>query len=287
MTMRILFISRYKWPHVGGVERHVDKISKTDNFKDYDIKVVSLEDINSPKVRVIGLLYIWYWFVLNSNLIRRSDIIHIHDVFIWYLPFVFIYRHKPVYITFHGWEGRYPIPFWSILNKKIAYYLTNGSISIGKYIGKYYGIKSNYIVYGGVDSLNLINKKINKNLGTIVYLGRLNEDTGLIIFLEYLKSNKKRFTKIIFVGDGNLKNKCKKYGKVTGNVYDSDKYLRSAEYCVPSGYLSYLEAVNNQCKVITFASNKLKSDYWNEIKKYKKIDSWSSVAKIYKKLWNI
>ena len=55
--------------------------------------------------------------------------------------FRFIFPKKKVYITFHGWEGKWPLPMWAILNKRIANFLCNGSIAVGIYIEKWYGIK--------------------------------------------------------------------------------------------------------------------------------------------------
>ena len=149
--MNILFLTHHKHPRVGGVERHlkflISNLKSTNT--DIVIKTISEEDIKPPHIKIFGLLYIWYWLFKNRELITRSDLVHIHDVFIWYLPFRFLYPIKKVYITFHGWEGVYPIPLWNILNKKVANYLSNGSIAVGKYIEKYYGVKADNIVYGG------------------------------------------------------------------------------------------------------------------------------------------
>lgn len=271
--MKVLFISKHKHPHIGGVEKHIEKVGSRLEKMGYDITSISEEDIKQPLIKIIGLLYIWYWLFKNVNLIKKSDIIHIHDIFIWYLPFRFIFPRKKVYITFHGWEGKYPIPYWNILNKKVANKLTNGSIAVGKYIERYYVIKSNYIIYGGVTSK--IKNNIKKIKNTIVWLGRQDSDTGINEFKKWLEEHP------------HLK------AKYITNDPNPEKYLKTAEYCVPSGYLSYLEAKNYGCKIITFANNPLKIDYWDEIrdiyddKKLKNIPTWDEAAKVYLKLWNI
>lgn len=280
--MKVLFISQHKYPHIGGVEKHIENVSNELSKKKYEIRKISGEDINHPKVKLLGLLYIWIWFLRNLKYILNSDTIHIHDVFIWYLPFRFMFPFKKVFVTFHGWEGVYPIPFWNKFNKLLAYKLTTGSITVGKYIEKYYNIRSDYVIYGGVDKLNS-GIKFKKEKDSILFLGRLNKDTGLLEFLEYLKKNKKY--KVKFVGDGPLKKLCLKYGKVVGNTFDTRSYLSKSEYCVPSGYLSYLEAENHNCKILTFSNNVLKDDYWSEIKNLKKIPLWGDVSDIYIKLW--
>lgn len=269
--MKIFFLTHHKHPHVGGVERHLKFLISNLQFSNKDIEITTIteEDINPPHIKYLGLLYIWYWLFKNRGLIATSDLVHIHDVFIWYLPFRFLYPKKKVYITFHGWEGKYPIPLWNIFNKRLANNLCKGSITVGKYIEKWYGIKATYTMYGGVQStVNSERWIAKKTKNTMVWLGRQNEDTGINEFKKWLEKHPK--FKVTYVT----------------NDPNPEKYLRKAEYCVPSGYLSYLEAKNYGCKIMTFANNPLKIDYWKEVKLLKTIPTWAEVADIYLKLWN-
>jgi glycosyltransferase involved in cell wall biosynthesis len=266
--MKVLFISKHKHPHIGGVEVHIRELTKELEKKNHEINTISEEDIKQPKIKMIGLLYIWFWFFKNIRLIKEADIVHIHDVFIWYIPFRFIFPSKKVYITFHGWEGKFPIPTYNVINKRIANKLTSGSIAVGKYIEKYYGIKADYIIHGGVNSTSLKLHSAGKIKNSIVWLGRTDQDTGYLEFQKWL-----------------LKQKTKYIVKYVTNVKDPEKYLKTAEYCVPSGYLSYLEAKSYERKIMTFANSPLKVDYWNEIKLLKNIPTWNEVAKVYIKLW--
>lgn len=280
--MRILFLTRLCWPHVGGVERHVERIAERLQRIGYKVTTISEEDIQYPHLKFLGLVYIWFWLLKNIDLIKQSDIVHCHDVFIWYLPFRFLYPKKPVYVTFHGWEGIWPLPWKNIFYKRLAAKLSSGTIAVGKYLEKYYGIKANYITYGGVD-LGLKTHDFKKSRNSIVYLGRLEKDTGILDFLRWFRSLDHGY-KVEFVGEGTLHRECEKYGKVHGFV-KPEPYLRKAEYCVPGGYLSYLEAKAYGCKIITFYHNPLKKDYWQEMKKLKTIPTWAEVAKIYENLY--
>lgn len=272
--MEILFIAKHKAPRIGGVEKHIDAISHRlyalgKGHLRCKIKTISEEDIKQPHIKYFGLLYVWFWLFKNRILITDANIVHIHDVFIWYLPFRFLFPRKRVFVTFHGWEGKYPIPLWNIFNKKMASYLCNGSISVGKYIEKWYGITATHIIYGGVD-LRCKIEDLRKIKNSIVWLGRQDEDTGIKEFRQWLTTN----------GQG-LK------VKYVTNIKNPEKYLKTAEYCVPSGYLSYLEARNMGCKIMTFANNPLKEDYWKEIKSLKNIPTWDEVTGIYRKLWRL
>lgn len=279
--MRILFIAHHKWPHIGGVEKHMQEVSKSLERKGNKVKIISEEDIKYPHVKLLGLLYIWYWFFKNRKMIQNVDVVHIHDVFIWYLPFCFLYPKKPVYITFHGWEGVWPIPGKNIFYKRLAAKLSKGSIAVGYYIEKYYGVKADKIIYGGTTIYRYID--ISKRKNTAVFVGRLERDTGVLKFTEWLKKNPGK--KAEFIGDGSLRGECEKYGKVCG-FCDPIPFFKKAEYAVPAGYLSYIEAKSFGCKIIVYPNNSLKKDYWKEIEKVKKFPTWGKIADEYLSLYN-
>jgi len=288
--MKILFLAHYSWPHVGGVEKHAKEVVDRLRQKGHEVKVISEENIKYPHIKFLGLLYIWFWLFKNRSLIKQSDIIHCHDVFVWYLPFRFLYFKKPVYTTFHGWEGYYPVPLLNILQKRIASRLSWGTIAIGKYIEKYYGIKANKIIYGGGGtpggrpSATTPGVFATARGNSIVFVGRLEKDTGLLQFLEQLKIKNLKL-KIDFVGDGSLRKECEKYGMVRGFT-DPKPFLKRAKICVPGGYLSYIEAKQADCKIMTFHNNPLKKDYWDEIKRVKRFPTWDEVADEYISLYH-
>ncbi|MEJ2348125.1 MAG: hypothetical protein P8Y17_02945, partial [Patescibacteria group bacterium] len=211
-----------------------------------------------PKRKFLGLFYIWIWFFKNILLLKDADIVHIHDVFIWYLPFCFIFPFKPVYITFHGWEGVYPIPFKNILYKKIAAKLARGNICVGSYISTRYHIDADFVVYGAVKNFP---KKIKKEDRKIVYVGRLEKDNGLPLLLKVF-SRLKNF-RIDFCGDGSLAKECLKYGKVHGFV-NAKPFLSKAKFCFAGGYLSILEAFSQKSLVVTAYENSFREEYLRE-----------------------
>jgi len=273
--MKILFLTRLYWPHVGGVENHVSEIGKWLKVKGENVTVITSKHdkklkirekkngieivrFEQPKIKYFGLLYTWFWFLKNLDLIKDSDVIHCHDVFIWYLPFRFIFPKKKVYTTFHGWEGIYPIPGKNILQKRIASMLSSKTIAVGRYIGKYYGIKPDVVTFGAV---NMPNKAEDKAINSIVYVGRLEEDTGLTVFLKVLSSLEG--FKVDFCGEGELANECLKYGRVHGFV-NPTPFLKKSQICFASGYLTILEAMAHRCLVLTAYDNPLKKDYYRQ-----------------------
>ena len=218
------------------------------------IEGIEVVRFDQPEIKFLGLIYTWFWLLKNSSLIKRSNIIHCHDVFIWYLPFRLLFK-KPVFTTFHGWEGIYPVPRKNIIQKKLAAYFTFKNICVGKYIEKYYGIKADTITYGATE----IPRTIPKKEKSIVYVGRLDEDTGLPVFLKALEELKGY--KVDFCGDGSLARECKKLGKVHGFI-NPNPFLSKAQICFVSGYLSILEAMAHKCIAVAAYDNPLKKDYY-------------------------
>ena len=338
--MKILFLTRLFYPHVGGVEKHVLELSKILLKKGHRVTVITTkhDDLLSyrdtvhginifrfkqPKIKYFGLLYTWYWLLQNKSLIKESDVIHMHDVFIWYLPFRLLLPNKKVYTTFHGQWGKYPLSFNDILQKKLATKLSTGNICIGDYIQKNYGLKADIISYGAT---KLAKKFVSKKKNLVVYVGRLDIDISLPLFLKMLKryhdSNHGNGIKVIFCRGGVLSKECENYGEVLGFT-DPTPYYEKAKFCFASGYLTILEALVHKCLVFVVYKNPLQKDYYtltpfnkfiviasnpdDLFKKFKyysknqkltekriedgynwvKTQTWEKMASSYLKLWNL
>lgn len=159
MSMNILFLARLYYPHVGGVEKHVEKISEILS-KNHEITLVCekhdplLSDIEIyKKVKIYRIPHqdkwsIWKWWLNHLNLFRDADIIHIHDVFFWFLPFKLLFFNKKIFMTFHGYEGSDAPSIKQIIWHKIAEKLSNGNICIGDFHRKWYKVKPTIVSYG-------------------------------------------------------------------------------------------------------------------------------------------
>lgn len=295
--MNILFLTRLYWPHVGGVEKHIREISlrlikdgheitvittkHKKNLKDEEkSKGIKIVRFKQPKIKYLGLLYTWVWFIKNISLIRDSDIIHIHDVFIWYWPFKLLFPKKSVYTTFHGRWGEYPLKFVDILQKQIGARFSNKVLSIGEYIPRNYGFKSDYLSYGAVE---VPKEQERKDNDLIVYVGRLDEDIALQKYFEVFKRISKK--RVEFCGDGELRKECERYGKVHGFT-DPTPFYNKARFCFASGYLTILEAMAHKCIVVTAYDSPLKRDYYKLAPFNKWIISSDSPKKIAKLIEN-
>ena len=272
--MKVLFMCRLYWPHVGGVEKHVEKITEILSKKHQITIVCEKHDPKLPDYEIdrgvaiyriggAGKWAIWKWWLAHLQLIKQADIIHIHDVFFWFLPFRLPYRSKKVFITFHGWESIYPVPWKNIIIRKISELMANGNICVGEFIRKYYFTKPDYVIYGASEKTKY--PKVKRS--GAIFLGR--PDQGLEFYRQLAKKMKVKLD--IFTSDPN-----------------AGKYFYKYKYAFVSGYLSILEAMAQNTPVFTHYDNPLKYDYLNMTPfkdKNFKIPDWREITDIYEKLW--
>lgn len=226
---------------------------------------------------------IWRELLKKKDVIKQCDVIHCHDVFFWYLPFRFLFPKKHVFVTFHGYED-YPIPIRAVIVRKISEKLAFGNICIGNFITKWYGTKPSIVSYGAVDvksskfnpssslpsahlragRASVQSSKLYKNFNSAVFVGRLDEQTGILTYLEVFKIVKKEIPdfKLTVVGDGKFKSKIKEKDiKVLGFKHNPIPYIRSNRFAFVSRYLSILEAMLEKRLVFAVYDNPVKEDY--------------------------
>jgi len=157
--LKILFLTRLYLPHIGGVERHVEGISRILSRKNqikiitekYDSSLKDYEKINGIEVYRMppgNKRTIWAWMKKNKHLLNWADVIHAHDVYFWILPYRIMHPKKKTFVTFHGWEGKYPVPWRNKIMRKMSDFLAKGNISVGDYIYKWYGTTKDKLTYG-------------------------------------------------------------------------------------------------------------------------------------------
>lgn len=277
-NLEIIFLSRSYFPNIGGVEKHIYELSKILLKKGYNVSLITEESGNSniPKeLELKGLkvyriptggddwfkkFRIWKWMWANRALFIKAEIIHCHDVFFWYLPLALIYPLKPVYTTFHGYES-YPIKFKAIIYRKIFEYMSNGSICVGDFMKKWYHARPDAVIFGGV---NLPKKFIKPKKNTAIFIGRLDEHTGITTYVNAVKLIRKKinnFTLTVY-GDGPLKEAIKGPGIILKGYHPyADKEIQKFEFAFVSRYLAILEALAAKRQVFAIYDNPVKNDY--------------------------
>lgn len=300
-NMTILFLARRFYPQIGGVEKHVLEIGKrlvkqghkvvviaelekNTNNPDYHsfsgsakfvgkVEGIEIYRINPGSDNWFKKFRLWKGMWQLRSLVRDADVVHCHDVFFWYLPFRFLFPTKKVFTTFHGYEGNFIPTRKAVLMHKLAEKLSNGNICIGEFLKKWYGTKPTIVSFGAV---NLGNDKIqnfkhkNPQKDTVIFLGRLEEDTGILEYLKALNILQKKHISLHLdvYGDGALRVESIKYSKVhklsvtfKGFIGNASDFIKDYEYIFCSGYLGMLEGMALQKPIFAVYNNEIKKDY--------------------------
>ena len=285
--MKIIFFARRFYPLIGGVEKHILEISKKLVENNYDVMVLTenydflpeKEEINGIKIfRIragregrVKKFKIWLNLLKYIKLMYSADIIHCHDIFFWYLPFRLLFPFKKVYTTFHGYEGNEIPGRKSIFMHKIAEKLSSGNICVGDYLQKWYGTKPDITTYGAVNIPKNIRSNKRKSVKSALYIGRLEKEAGIMIYLRALNFLKKENInlKLTVLGDGSQGEKAKEYAKKNnlnvdfkGFVNDVYKYLPRFEMVFSGRYLGVMESFVFKKFVFVVFNNAIKKDYF-------------------------
>lgn len=277
--MKIIFLARRFYPLIGGVEKHVFEISDRLIKKGHEVIVITESVAKLPQQEKLtnGLMIyriqvgaenrtkkvrIWKEFLKLRSIIKSADVIHCHDVFYWYLPFRFLYPTKPVYTTFHGYES-FPIKRSAVRMRKVSEMLSRGNICIGDFIKKWYGTQPTIVSYGAVSTLKDHSKSAKVKKESAVFIGRLDNQTGIITYAEALDKIRKSFShfSLTAVGDGEYKKKISKKVSVVGFQKNPEKYYATHHFAFVSRYLAILEAFAAKRLVFAIYDNPVKEDY--------------------------
>ncbi len=277
--MKIIFLCHYFHPRIGGVEKHVFRVAEELIRQGHEIVVITSQytpdllthdQIDGIKIYRIKLpgnhwqrpskIQLWKWMVKHRNLFKPADIIHCHDVFFWYLPLRFLLPFKPIFTTFHGYEGKCPPDKKSIFIRKISEKLSFGNLCVGKYLEKWYGTHASEITYGATEIPSKIPSPKSKT--SAVFIGRIDQDTGIPQYLETIDLLNKQGIKlkVEFCGDGPLRNQAQKRGRVLGFQKDITGPLSRNRFAFVSSYLCILEAMAHHRLVFAVYDNDLKRD---------------------------
>ena len=284
----ILMITPRFSPAIGGVEKHVENLSRKFADTGYQVTILTSKheaSLNAlermDRCQVIRMPFGWdrnpflmyIWFLLNRKLILKHDIIHVHDTIpflTWYLPLRLLYPLRSVYLTFHGYE-RDPVPVVFKLLRKVARRLAKRVLCIGRFIEKVYNVSCDDSCVGAVESEEYTEIK---RTGA-VYIGRLERDTGVERYIQSIHQLEKVYgVKMGFTlcGTGSIENELKDLSKslgisatFKGIVNNPEEVLGASRFCFAGGYLSILEANASGTPTIAFADSYLKFKYYKSI----------------------
>jgi glycosyltransferase involved in cell wall biosynthesis len=280
-------------PHIGGVETNVAGLTQALINRGHRITLVGVKhDPNLPDeeeingARTIWLpttghkrrdyIWTWGWWAKHRSLLANADVVHFHDVYTllhWFGPNHLLWLNKPIYLSYTGYEMRYPIRRRAKAYHWLAAHLVRGSICWGHFLIRWFDIKPQIVTYGGVT----LPQKPLPSLPTprVVFVGRVAPDTGLGIYLRGLGLLKRKHNldlPFTVCGDGPLRAEMehlaaeeKVNATFVGFTPKPTEYLAQGTIACTSGFLAILEAAALRRPIFSVYHNPVKESYLRDI----------------------
>jgi glycosyltransferase involved in cell wall biosynthesis len=181
--MKIIHLADRYWPHGGGVEYHLAQINKRLVADGHAVSVVTVaHEPGLPKTEVHqgvtiiripllshawcskllntkGLavlaktwekLHRWYYTARLIPFLRQAHVVQVHDVYWWIAPWWWLISGR-LFITFHGYENEFGPTRAQKLWHQLGAAFTDGSLAIGGFHEKWYGVKPTVTSFGAVE----------------------------------------------------------------------------------------------------------------------------------------
>lgn len=273
-------------PRVGGVERHVAAVHRTLGAQGLSGRVIVLGE--RPAGAAVGVEWIGFTRGLSrlrvlarpDSLVRfllslrrsSAPALHFHDASTLhpFLPFLGLLGLLPrTFITFHGWEGKYPPEPAVVRQRRECEEAAAGTIIVGEFIRNWYGTAGDAVTYGGADLARCSSgaAPIAEMPLRAAFVGRLEPDTGLPLILEALRALRAEAgasVPLTVFGSGSMEPELRRQGgsvAVEEAPADIHEVYRSFPIIFASGYLTILEALCAGRIVFACHDNPIRRDY--------------------------
>lgn len=272
---KVLFVSTYMLPHLGGVEKHISELAKELELRGWEVHYlvsgVSFKsgDVIPARVTTVPSAYFlkkketWRWIDHHKEWIKSFTIVHVHDVAWWFLP---MRRKDPTFhffLTIHGYESKHLPTIKQQVMRKVSRKLAHRVIEIGSFHQKWYKTsKPDLLSFGAARyrPFPLPEKR------SAVFIGRFDTDTGV---KEYLRLAKMLGPDIpvAFYGFGPLEKEVIKATKTHpwitfhGSSLDPEETLRHHQIAFVSRYLGMIEAMQVGRLVVAQWDSPIKRSY--------------------------
>lgn len=262
--MRILMIATRVHPDVGGVERHVEAVSRELEALGHSVVRVAIGSGRTLASAIPRLLR-----VLAKD---SYDVVHAHDfVAVIVAAFALLLRGRKLrpFATIHGYEG-FPLRALYILGHRVAHVLARRVIAVGGYIDVWYRTRSTLVIHGGVAPPPRL---LDSNGEGVVFIGRFAEDNNALDVARAFADLSREFPGVPFklYGFGPQESVIRSAVasapgvQLCGRTLTPEREMGRAEVVVANSYLAILEAFSMGKPVVSIYGNALKRDYLREL----------------------
>jgi glycosyltransferase involved in cell wall biosynthesis len=278
--VNVLMITPHFAPRLGGVEKHVLRVSEELTRLGHAVTVLTRlwkpgwprdEDLIGIHVRRVPGGMAKAVCDRQLEVLNRAQVIHCHDLYS-YLRFIapaWPGPRPPLFVTFHGYEG-YPLPRTARWLRRRLAARAAATICMGEFIPRWYGHRCDLVSYGGVDAPPA-RVPDPPPQAPALYVGRLAPDTGIMRYLETLRRLRERGhdLPLVICGDGPLRDTVLSAARragvsiaVQGWTREVGPFLEGCRIAFVSGYLTILEAMAYRRLACALYDNPLKRDYF-------------------------
>jgi glycosyltransferase involved in cell wall biosynthesis len=264
--MKILMISENYLPTVGGVTRHVSSLSRQLVSRGHEVNIfcsnrlrpkrLTIDHLEGVRVFRFPLAAERFHAALQDHkqLFSKVDIIHVHDFhpcLRYIFPVCAEMPNLPVFVTFHGHEGRFPVDPNIRRLRQACWKLALGTVNAGRFIEEWYDTPADLTLYGGIDGELLTDSAKLPDNYEFVFTGRLEEDNPIEIYLRALQLLQEQGIPVSFTvcGGGSKESAIRQLAeslefpvKMIAQTYEVACLRNQARFIFAGGYLSILEA---------------------------------------------
>jgi glycosyltransferase involved in cell wall biosynthesis len=297
--MRIVFFVNHFFPSVGGVQWSVLRTAEALVARGHDVTVFTetsasggdsdmaypfhLRRFRVPLRRPLTRLWYWHFMWSQRALFSSADILHFHDYttfFHWFLPLRFLLRTPRYAVTFHGFE-HIPILWRHRLLRGTTARLCDIRFAVGDYLCSFYRHPVD-AVYIGAPVHPLLRQHVSARTHrraastalTVAYVGRLEEDTGILALLRCLRTaatHTRHPVSVRIAGDGKLRSAIEALDgdmmqvECLGEIQQPGPILDSADMAIASGFLAVFDAWQRALPVLAPAFGSMKQAYFESL----------------------
>ncbi|MBR9978419.1 MAG: glycosyltransferase family 4 protein [Bacteroidetes bacterium] len=297
--MRIVFFVNHFLPSIGGVQWSALRTAEALSGRGHDVTVYtetpstdgeddevwafSLRRFTVPACRPLTRLWYWHFMWSQRAFLASADVLHFHDYttfFHWFLPLRLLIRTPRYVVTFHGFE------FWPVRKRhqvlrEVTARLCHVRFAVGEYLRGIYTHPIDAVYLGAPVHSETRPQELRSNDDvsvaaplTFAFVGRLEEDTGILsalLLLRNVAEQCRRSIRVCIAGDGVLRSGIEALDgdvlriELYGKTPRPDLLLDQADMVIASGYLAVFDAWQRGLPVLAPAFTHLKRTYFESI----------------------
>lgn len=286
--LRVAFFVKRFWPDVGGVEKYVFELAQALLELGHCVHVIAgdpegtrpateshegIEILRYPSRR--STLRAAWALRRATPVLHRADVIHVSDVEMLERYERFLARRvgaKPVFLTRHGMSLRDPVTVEELRRHERARRCVAGMLDDGTFIQRRYGATPDAVPDPGLRPMaDELSTSPEPQAARAVFVGRLEPDTGVDIYLDGLQALRERHgihLPLTVYADGSRRDELRRRAETfdldvrwEAPRADAQDRLCDGTLAFVSGRMSIFEAMARRRCVVAAYMDPLKRDY--------------------------